>query len=79
MGAGVGVVPRSEKKSKTIFFRIVSGNFELFLGQVAENSPKLCKNKPFFAYETLVVLKNRPKSTFQPMKVCSKWVFLEVS
>ena len=37
------------------------------------------KTCPVFAYKTLVWLKDRPKSTCQPMKVCNKWVCLEVS
>ena len=35
------------------------------------------KNKPLFGYKTLFLLKKRSKSTFQPVKVCSKWVCLE--
>ena len=46
---------------------------------IHQNDAKLCKSKPFFAYKTLVLVKNRSKSTFQPMKVCSKWVCPEVS
>ena len=39
---------------------------------------KLSKHtRHFFIYQTLVTLKNRLKSTFQPMKVCSKWLSLE--
>ena len=47
--------------------------------KINQKYAKLCKNKPFFGYKTLVLLKKRSKSTFQPMKVCSKWVCLEVS
>ena len=40
-----------------------------------QNSPKWCKNCPetfpLLGYKTLVLLKKRSKSTFQPMKVCS--------
>ena len=37
------------------------------------------QKQAFFAYKTLVLLKKRSKSTFLPMKVCRKWVCLEVS
>ena len=48
--------------------------------EIDGKNAKLCKkNSPRFAYKTLVLLKNRSKLTFQPMKVCSKWVFLEVT
>ena len=47
--------------------------------KIYQNYAKLGKNKPFFAYKTLVLLKKRSKSTFQPMKMCSKWVHLEMS
>ena len=40
---------------------------------------KLSKHtRHFVIYQTLVTLKNRLKSTFQPMKVCSKWWSLDV-
>ena len=45
--------------------------------KIHQNYAKLCKNKPLFGYKTLVLLKKRSKSTFQPMNVCSKWVCLE--
>ena len=48
-----------------------------------QNSPKLCtfysKSSLFFDYRTLVSLRKRSKSTFQYMKVYSKWVCLEWS
>ena len=48
-----------------------------------QNSPKICKivhkQAPFSPIKRLFCLKNRSKSTFQPMKVCSKWVYLEGS
>ena len=44
-----------------------------------KNGHSLCKNKPSYAYETLVSLKIRSKSTFQPMKAWTRWVCLQVS
>ena len=40
---------------------------------------KCAKTSPLFAIKHLFCLKTRSKSTFQPMKVCSKWMCLEVS
>ena len=37
------------------------------------------KTSLFFGYKTLVLQKKRSKSTFQPLKVWSKWVCLERS
>ena len=48
-----------------------------FLPSFTKNMQKMYKNKPLFGYKTLFLLKKRSKSTFQPVKVCSKWVCLE--
>ena len=43
-----------------------------------QSYPTLCKNKqPFFADKAVQSLQNWSKLTFEPVKVCSKWVFLE--
>ena len=48
--------------------------------KIHQKYAKLCKNKPFFAYKTLVLPKiNGIKKTFQPKKVCSKCMYLEGS
>ena len=47
-----------------------------------QNLPKFIKisqKLAFFAYQTIILLKKRSKSTFQPMKVCFKRVCMKVS
>ena len=45
--------------------------------KIHQKYANLCKNKPFVAYKPLVLLKKRSRLTFEPMKVCSKWVCLK--
>ena len=60
---------RQEKGKICKFLPKVGGNMQ--------NRPQFC---PFFRYKTLVLLKKkRSKSTFQHMKVSSKWVCVEAS
>ena len=47
--------------------------------KIHQNYTNLCENWPFFGYKTLVLLKKRSKSTFQPMIVRSGWVCREAS
>ena len=54
--------------------------YAIFRQNWKEKVGKFDQKQAFFGYKTLVLLKKkRSRSTFQPMKVCSKWVCLEVS
>ena len=50
-----------------------------FLPKFTKNTQNCAKTSPLFGYKTLVLLKKRSKSTFQPMKVCNEWVYLKHS